>query len=149
MRHPNCKCLVCDKAIYRRPLQLKSGAVFCSQQCRGQHQRTTKACPICQKEFFGLKKYCSRPCSNKSRAGAKYKVGKPYDRAFLGKNLKKKLATKRGGICEKCGENNYAILQIHHKIERHQGGGNEPENLKLLCPNCHYTNHFGYSLFSA
>ena len=33
MRKPNCKCLECEKEIYRRPAQLVSGNIFCSSSC--------------------------------------------------------------------------------------------------------------------
>ncbi|PCI30847.1 hypothetical protein COB52_00760 [Candidatus Kaiserbacteria bacterium] len=67
--------------------------------------------------------------------------------AYRGSALKKKVAKTRGGICERCKENNYAILQIHHKKEKHKGGSEELENLELLCPNCHVTHHLGRSLW--
>jgi len=45
--------------------------------------------------------------------------------------------------CEKCGRkhNNPSFFEVHHIIPREFGGGNEPENLIILCPNCHRDKH--------
>lgn len=59
-------------------------------------------------------------------------------------------ATQRASIiinrhkrCELCGWNNVPlVLEIHHKISKKDGGGNEDENLILLCPNCHSIEHW-------
>ncbi len=131
-RNPNCSCCVCEKLIYRRPSQI-IGNVFCSSECCGKFQRINeKLCPICGKSFIGHKKTCSRSCSNKSRTGIKYD----------GTN------SKRSGKCEECGNENYNILQVHHIIERCNGGTDDESNLQLLCPNCHYTKHLGYSKYT-
>jgi hypothetical protein len=38
--------------------------------------------------------------------------------------------------CEWC-EEPYDHLEVHHIVPRREGGPNEPENLIVLCPNCH------------
>jgi|AntDeeMinimDraft_5_1070356.scaffolds.fasta_scaffold00735_11 hypothetical protein len=51
--------------------------------------------------------------------------------------LKNKLLFDRAGQqCEWC-EESYDHLQVHHIEPRREGGPNEPENLIVLCPNCH------------
>lgn len=40
---------------------------------------------------------------------------------------------------------NSNILQIHHIIPRKRGGTDEEGNLRILCPNCHATEHYGDS----
>lgn len=40
------------------------------------------------------------------------------------------------GNCAKCGVF-FPYLQNDHIVPRHLGGGDEPENRQLLCPNCH------------
>lgn len=70
-----------------------------------------------------------------------------FDKARQGSLLKERLAKKRRGICERCGIANYAILQVHHKKERRNGGSDQLSNLELLCPNCHAEHHLGKSLF--
>ena len=146
-RKPNCSCAVCYKKIYRRPVHIESGKVFCSLKCNGLSQRTTKTCPVCANKFTGLKRTCSRTCANRSRKGISYTGENRKNKAYIGTHLKKKLAKKRGGVCEKCDMNNYSILHVHHKIERANGGTDNESNLELLCPNCHATHHLGTSLF--
>jgi len=58
--------------------------------------------------------------------------------------LKEKLALQNNGLCQECGNDNYNILQVHHKIERCNGGTDDLKNLILLCPNCHMFHHYGY-----
>ncbi len=146
-RNPNCKCKICEKSVYRRPFQVAGGNVYCSRQCTGLDQRKEKMCKICTKPYVGAKQTCSRACANKARTGITYTKEGKFDKAYRGSLLKEKVAIKRGGVCEQCSENNYAILQIHHKKERRQGGTDRLSNLKLLCPNCHATHHLGKSLF--
>ena len=151
-RTSNCSCFVCGKKIYRRPSQLLAGAVFCSRKCTGKSQRTNeKNCPICKKVFLsqagGRQKTCSRPCANKSRRGLNYKGRNRKNNAVRGNKLKERLAKSRGGECEKCGNKNYNILQVHHIKPKSVGGSNKKSNLMLLCPNCHTTIHLGYSKY--
>jgi hypothetical protein len=146
-RKPNCSCGVCGKEIYRRPSQM-IGNIFCSSLCVGKSQRLNqKKCPVCDTIFVGHKKTCSRSCSNKSRTGIKYDGQNKNNNASKSKILKENLSKTRNGICEECGNENYNILQVHHIIERCNGGTNDESNLQLLCPNCHYTKHLGYSKY--
>ncbi len=151
-RTPNCQCSVCRKPIYRRPSQLDGRGVFCSKQCVGVgHRGPPKVCPVCKRQFWAPpksgRKNCSRACSNKARAGVKYKIGSPADKAHIYVGLKVTLARLRGGVCERCQNRNFATLQVHHKIERAQGGTDDLDNLELLCPNCHTEHHYGFCLF--
>ncbi len=146
-RNPNCVCVVCQTKMYRRPVQIAAGNVYCSLQCSGKHQRVKKDCKICGDSYFGNKATCSRSCANKARTGISYTKENKFNNAYRGSLLKEKVAEQRGGICERCQENNYAILQIHHKIERYKGGTDDVTNLELLCPNCHASHHLGKSLY--
>lgn len=148
-RKPNCSCSICGKEIYRRPSQLNTN-VFCSKECVGKSQRVNeKDCPVCGKRYIGHKKTCSRSCSNKNRTGIKYD-GKNLNNKFLSNSkVKYTLSSKRGGKCEECGNLNYNILQVHHIIEKSKGGSDEENNLQILCPNYHYTKHYGYELFES
>ena len=144
MRKPNCQCFICKKEIYRRPAQIESSKVYCSIKCSGVDQRKNKKCPVCFKEFTGVKKNCSRSCSNKNRTGITYDGKNLNNKYVKGTLLKEQLANINGGVCEECGNDNFNILHVHHKIERCNGGTDELDNLNLLCPNCHYTHHHGY-----
>ncbi len=146
-RKPNCSCFVCDKPIYRRPSQISNGNVYCSLRCTGLSQQKIKVCKICDGDYVGAKMTCSHSCANKARTGIKYTKEGKFDKAYRGSLLKEKIANKRGGCCERCKMDNYFILQVHHKKERHKGGTDRVTNLELLCPNCHATHHLGKSLF--
>jgi len=143
-RKPNTKCSVCNKEIYRRPSQIKAtnGKVFCSLICNGIYCRKENPCLVCGKLISaGLnKKTCSRGCSNKNREGIRYKIGRPKDKAILFRTLKLKLLEERGESCGRCTYNKYEILQVHHKDRNRKN--NKFENLELICPNCHYEEHF-------
>ena len=147
-RKPNCKCLVCNAEIYRRPAQIESGNIYCSRKCCGVGQRQDKKyCKICGTELKtkDSKITCSRACSNKNRTNTKYKIGEPKSKARKIQRLKEKLFESRGKKCKTCDYNNLNVIQVHHIIERHLGGTDDMDNLMILCPNCHYTIHFGDS----
>ncbi len=146
-RNPNSACKICGKRVYRRPSQITASGVYCSLICNGLSQRVEKKCKICSEKYIGNKKTCSRSCANKSRTGINYTKENKFNNAYKGTLLKEKVAQKRGGVCEKCHMENYAILQIHHKKERYKGGADAMMNLELLCPNCHTAHHLGNSLY--
>ena len=146
-RNPNCECKICNTKIYRRPVQIQEGNVYCSLKCTGIDQRQNKICKICKNKYVGAKATCSRTCANKSRTGIRYTKQNEHNKAYQGSSLKEKVSKRSGGVCERCAHNNYAILQVHHKKERHKGGTDDMINLELLCPNCHTTHHYGYALY--
>jgi hypothetical protein len=143
IRNPNTACAVCGKKIYRRPFALKNKErVFCSLVCYGISNRKEIPCVVCGTLLLsGLnKKTCSRACSNKHRAGIKYLQSRPKDKVNSHKQLKLRLLGLRGKICERCNYDTYEILQIHHKDRNRKN--NELNNLELICPNCHFEEHY-------
>lgn len=46
-----------------------------------------------------------------------------------------------GGKCEVCSMSNEHILEIHHVLPLSEGGGNNWDNLSILCPSCHRSVH--------
>jgi predicted nucleic acid-binding Zn ribbon protein len=144
IRHPNTKCLVCEKAIYKRPVQIEvnKGKVFCSMACYGISNRKEKPCIICGRKILaGLhKKTCSRACSNKNRSGIKYNINAPRDKAREQRAIKLRLIKERGNTCERCGYHRFPIIEVHHRDRNRQN--NSSENLMLLCPNCHTEEHY-------
>ncbi len=141
-RNPNTSCLVCGKAIYRRPAEITSGRVFCGSACYGIANRKEIPCVICNKPILSSlhRKTCSRKCSNVHRAGINYKIGSPGDKALQVRALKIRIIKDRGTSCERCGYNKTEILQIHHKDRNREN--NRMDNLELICPNCHYEEHY-------
>ncbi len=104
--------------------------------------RKETPCVVCGKLIMaGLnKKTCSRSCANINRTGINYKIGSPRDKVKSQQALKVRLLKERGGSCERCGYNKYEILQVHHKNRNRDD--NILSNLELICPNCHYEEHY-------
>lgn len=143
-RNPNIHCYVCKKPIYRRPVVLKrnGGNAYCSQTCYGLACRKEKPCIVCTKPILAEahKKTCSRVCANKHRAGIRYKMNRPKDKVQYSRGLKIRLLRARGSQCERCGYNKYEILHVHHRDKNRKN--NNLSNLELVCPNCHFEEHY-------
>lgn len=86
------------------------------------------------------KKTCSRSCANKYRKGIKYKIGRPRDKAFELRAIKIRLLELRGEKCERCTYSKKEVLQVHHRDRNRRN--NKNSNLELVCPNCHYEEHY-------
>ncbi len=63
----------CDKKASRKLAQFKkskSGRIFCSSSCaaifNNLSRKKLKTCPICGKQFYGKRKYCSKLCRSKA-----------------------------------------------------------------------------------
>lgn len=143
-RHPNISCIICGKKIYRRPGEIREnkGRVFCSSKCNGINCRKETPCTVCGKLILsGLhKKTCSRKCSNINRAGIKYDGRRVKDKVNTNHSIKIRLINDRGPVCERCGYSKFEILQIHHKNRNRKD--NDLTNLELMCPNCHFEEHY-------
>lgn len=144
IRRPNTNCIICSKAIYKRKSEVSrnNGRVFCSMACYGISCRRESPCLVCGTPILASfnKKTCSRACANKHRTGIKYKMNRPRDKVVNERQLKLRLLTQRGNVCEGCGYNKIEILQVHHKDRNRQN--NNLDNLRLICPNCHYEEHY-------
>lgn len=143
-RKPNTVCVVCDKAIYRRPVEMRrnDGRMFCSRKCYGASCRKEVACLQCGKKILaGLnKRTCSRACANKRRTGITYGAKRLKDNVQSQRALKIRLLEQRGKKCERCGYAKYQILHVHHKDR--DRNHNSLDNLELICPNCHNEEHY-------
>jgi RNA-directed DNA polymerase len=69
-----------------------------------------------------------------------YKSNQPRNKAVTLRRLKISLLESRGQKCERCNYNKSEILQVHHKNRDRRN--NNLENLELICPNCHYEEHY-------
>ena len=143
-RKPNASCAICNKSIYKRPFEIQKnkGRIYCSSICYGVSCRKEKPCIICGKLILASanKKTCSRGCANKHRSGIKYKINSPRDKVKSYKALKIRLMKIKGKTCERCNYNKFEILQVHHKNSNRSN--NDFDNLELICPNCHFEEHY-------
>tara|TARA_R110001632_G_scaffold225077_1_gene357863 strand:+ start:116 stop:517 length:402 start_codon:yes stop_codon:yes gene_type:complete len=106
-----------------------------------------KICPVCGIEYRGRGKRCSQKCVNDERRNEKIQLwlegnhnglrGKSQTAAWI----KVWLRETKGDKCEKCGWNEIHTVTGNVPIELNHIDGNylnnRPENLELLCPNCH------------
>ncbi len=143
-RNPNTKCVICEKQIYRRPIELErsKGKAFCGQACYGVSCRREKPCIICNKLILSSlhRITCSRGCSNIHREGIKYGLGRPKDKVEEIRSIKIRLLQNRGEKCERCGYSKSEVLQVHHKDRNNKN--NDFNNLEIICPNCHFEDHY-------
>ena len=143
-RTPNTKCAICASPIYRRPNEQRKngGRAFCSMICYGISCRKENPCVVCGKMILGRfhKKTCSRACANINRTGIKYHLGSPRSKVKSQQAIKIRLLNARGKNCERCGYNKHEILQVHHNDK--DRSNNDLDNLELICPNCHYEEHY-------
>lgn len=143
-RQANARCLVCSTSMYRRPAEIERNGnrLFCSSACFGIASRKDRACKICGNRIGpGINRVtCSRACANRHRAGIQYKTGRRKDKVKDQRMLKLRLLETRGSKCERCGYAKVEILHIHHRDRNRQNSS--LENLELICPNCHYEEHY-------
>lgn len=146
------KCLNCNKEF-----QTKKGK-FCSQSCSATYNNSrrtinrkpilgkstkTATCLNCNKEFK-YHTYNSKGlyCSNKCRG--EYVLKQSDQLLQEGKlkgpvNIKKAVIRLKGNKCEICGLTEWLNKSISLHLDHIDGNAdnNNPNNLRLLCPNCH------------
>lgn len=136
-------CEVCGKETTNKR--------FCSIECRKSTYNkhfVDIVCEECGKVFNGLtgRKFCSVECANKHFKEKRIEnfINGDYinnGNITLPKNIREYLYKKNNYRCEICGYEGYnlktgkTILQIHH-IDGNSKN-NTPENLQVICPNCH------------
>jgi len=80
-------------------------------------------------------KYCSSVCFHVGARGKPLKEDKDVNTMLLARRMRKSI-----GRCQSCGfDEEPRILTLHH-IDRDRSNG-IPDNLLLLCPNCHSLKH--------
>ena len=121
------------------------------------------------KKYYDNPKYCSKKCQLlvASKKGGKVTEGRiPWNKNIKGDELKKHSSFKRGRPpksimevssrtvtkimkrmeipCSYCGWYvEGAVGDLHHIIEKKNGGTDDMSNLTYICPNCHRLVHNG------
>jgi hypothetical protein len=127
---------------------------FCSHSCSAsynnkgvrRHGKQTNSCLNCEKKTASYKnRYCSYDCCHEYHYKT-YIERWLSDVSFgngerLSINIRKWLKKEKENCCEECGwkEVNPITGNVPITIDHIDGNceNNRPENLKLLCPNCH------------
>ena len=112
-------------------------------------ERKIKKCAYCGKELTVSQRhniYCSSECANLAKQSKKIQdwLNGIFDGSVkdgLSDSIRNYLLKQVNYKCEKCGWGeknpitNKVPLEIHHKDGNYKN--NRPENLEVLCPNCH------------
>lgn len=146
-------CLCCGKEI-TGPDRMKRK--FCSHSCSAIYNNSKRGinnCPNCGKEIK-RKKYCNRNCEIEYKEKIfieNWKNGKEHGfqpNGIVKPLLRRYLLKQNEYKCQSCGfsgvneHTGNSILQIHHVDG--DAYNTSPENLQVLCPNCHaMTDNYG------
>ena len=105
--------------------------LFCGIECQWSHQKTNKYCSQrCQVD------YQSAQHKQKFFSGLLENIDRPTARKYL--------AEARGYRCEICGISDWNNKKLTLHVDHCNGdpSNSGPDNLRLLCPNCHSQTEF-------
>lgn len=108
------------------------------------HYKNIYVCLFCKNEVkynrSSLNKYCNNQCQQNyvfyNKTILRFKQGKVSNR----RTLKRLLEQTRGyccAICKNNGNHNGKTLQLQIDHTDGNASNNNPDNVRLLCPNCH------------
>lgn len=87
IRTPNTTCKYCEAPIYRSPLYISRGPVFCSKTCNGLSRRITFTCQGCGietwRENHGIHrthKFCTNKCAVKFKSNDNNPQGRDMEK---------------------------------------------------------------------
>lgn len=135
-------CADCGKIISYK--QHRDGNKYCSRSC-GKSKKTKhkeQNCPTCGSIFTAKSKqtYCSTKCYKRTHV---HKLTDQKIEAGLvntARTLRQYLRRHYGDFCVECGQSSiYNYKPLCLQVDHVDGNpdNNFPENLRLLCPNCH------------
>lgn len=93
--------------------------------------------------YANIKKHIQRlKCSTDHFTGQAHLKGqeiKPFRDLKSRRAVRRRLIQERGHTCEECGLSEWRGKPISIEVEHSNGVSNDnsPDNLRLLCPNCH------------
>jgi hypothetical protein len=121
------------------------------ERTRGKFQIAVKTCPGCDaatQEGGGLEVPISAAAVERARCDAQHigsLDGDGPERATqdVPPAMMRFVWRRAGGKCQTEGCRSAVGLEVHHLVHRADGGGHDPENLRLLCSACHLGLHRG------
>lgn len=135
-------CLIgCGKPVFSRSPKAKYCSAACAKR-RFEHLRPH--CARCSKKLKRhQRKYCSQTCQRTREfelLAAQLERGE-YTVYYTNKFIRRWLIRRLGEACTRCGwaERHPKTGRVPIEVEHIDGdyANNRPENLTLLCPNCH------------
>lgn len=132
-------CEVCSTPFTHISSRSNS-AKYCSRTCyhKAQHLRGSvkKNCLHCDKEFLTSPSKNRKFCSIECRVNEQKTKFNPTFQTVRKSMKRRDMITS----CERCGYDDVPqILGVHHKDRNRRN--NAPDNLEVLCPNCHSLEH--------
>lgn len=140
------KCLFCSGPMDYKKRDKKYR--FCSQSCSGSYngpkRKVPRQCLNCNKEIY-TKRFCGHSCQHElafKEAIQNWKNGAELTRSdTVSDHIRKYLFQLNNNKCGSCKwsqinpKTGNVPLEVDHIDGNHKN--NRPENLRLLCPNCH------------
>jgi hypothetical protein len=151
-------CQTCSRIFEAKPTEVRRGnAKYCSSSCSAKRPRPPKVpnttCAWCHAPFYVRKSRFGRAknglvfCSKEHQNLAQRLEGLPaihpshYGTATVRRNYRATAFRHHAPKCNRCGWNEYVeVLDVHHKDQNKLNIN--PDNLEILCPNCHRVHHF-------
>lgn len=154
----NRKCVICGRAFYVAPIEMKRGGRYCSRACMGvayaaksTRRRTRRFCAICGVLLAdpgppsSRRQTCGAPaCLSEAKRRAKKGAANPN---FKGDEADKiRWRSQAADACAVCGSSDR--LQLHHVVYEQnvrRAGGNpwDPRDSLTTCIRCHCGHHHG------
>lgn len=94
----------------------------------------------CQNEFCGQIYSTSSKKSKFCCAACKKVYYNSYNDS-LSLEQKKKILKERIDSCQMCGNTDKDLFEVDHILPTFKGGGDNFDNLRVLCSNCHTKRH--------
>ena len=127
-------CQNCGRRFSFSPKRSFRRRRFCGRRCAiaFREGRMERLCPVCSKSFSitmgeGFRLTCSEECS-------RVWMSKSWDE-LRGLKVDERFLNRRPPVCQVCGYSE--VVYIVPIIPQSGGGSLAPDNLALLCPNCH------------
>jgi hypothetical protein len=144
----NVNCKNCNKEFESDTRETNRGkGICCSRKCGSEYANKNRplinlVCQGCLKPYTSKmknSKFCTIQCNQKSRT--RINGTNETGRNTLSKRINK-LKKSFTSECFSCKWNKCAC-DIHHIVEKSNGGSDDLNNLTILCPNCHRLVHKG------
>lgn len=145
-------CLRCSVKLTYDQMVTEPSRKFCSHSCSATfnqsnakphrtkpHRTKTRFCAVCgNHRGKSNQKYCSRECNEIDKHNLtvnRIQQGQVSERP----TIKRALIKIRGYACEVCFNNEWLGQSIPIELDHINGdpSNNLPDNLRLICPNCH------------